>query len=82
MMDYGFGLWGMGGGFGMLLGLVFWLAVAGLVMWGLSARLEPRGRADREDALEIVRRRFARGEISQAEFEVARRALTNDPARL
>jgi uncharacterized membrane protein len=80
MMDYGYGLWGMGGGFGMLLGLAFWLAVIGLVMWGLRALLEPRERTGREDALEIVRRRLASGEISQAEFEVARRALTINPA--
>ena len=77
-MGYGYGMWGMWGGFGMLLGLVFWLAVIGLVVWGLHVLLEPRDRTVREDALEIVRLRFARGEISQAEFEVARRALTED----
>ena len=37
MMGYGYGMWGMWGGFGMLLGLVFWLAVIGLVVWGLRA---------------------------------------------
>jgi uncharacterized membrane protein len=78
MMGYGYGMWGMWGGFGMLLGLVFWLAVLGLVVWGLRALLEPRERTVREDALDIVRRRFASGEISQSEFEVARRALTHD----
>ena len=78
MMGYGYGMWGMWGGFGMLLGLVFWLAVIGLVVWGLRARLEPRERTVREDALAIVRRRFASGEISQSEFDVARRALTDD----
>jgi uncharacterized membrane protein len=78
MMGYGYGMWGMWGGFGMLLGLVFWLAVIGLVIWGLRALLEPRERTIRQDALGIVRRRFASGEISQAEFEVVRRALTDD----
>lgn len=78
MLGYGYGLWGLGGGVGLLPGLVFWLAVIGLVIWGLRALLAPRDRADREDALEIVRRRFARGEISQGEFDVARRALTED----
>ena len=46
-----------------LLGMV-WLIVAG-----------SRGRGPREDALEILRARFARGEISQEEFERARDAL-------
>ena len=78
MMGYGYGLWGMWGGFGMLLGLVFWLAVIGLVIWGLRALLEPRDRTVREDALKLVHRRFARGEISQAELEMARRALVDD----
>ena len=77
-MGYGYGMWGMWGGFGMLLGLVFWLAVIGLVIWGLRALLEPRDQTVRENALEIVSRRFARGEISQAEFEVARHALADD----
>lgn len=80
MMGYDYGLWGVAGGSGMLLGLVFWLAVIGLVIWGLRALLEPRERTSREDALEIVRRRFASGEISQAEFEVARRELTTNLA--
>ncbi|MCC6175573.1 MAG: SHOCT domain-containing protein [Chloroflexi bacterium] len=77
-MGYGYGMWGMWGGFGMLLGLVFWLAVIGLVVFGLRALMTAQDRGAHEDALEIVRRRFARGEISPAEFEVARRALTED----
>ena len=80
MMGYDYGLWGIGGGLGMLFGPVIWLTVIGLAIWGLRALLEPRERTVREDSLEIVRRRFASGEISQAEFEVARRALTSGPA--
>jgi uncharacterized membrane protein len=77
-MGYGSGMWGMWGGFGMLLGIVFWLAVIGLVIWALRALLAPRERKAGDDALTIVAGRFARGEISQAEFELARRALMTD----
>ena len=78
MMGCDYGMWGMWGGYGMLLGLVFWVTVIILVIWGFRALLQPRDRTVREDTLEIVRRRFASGEISHAEFEVARRALTDD----
>jgi putative membrane protein len=74
----------MMGGFGMMAGMgwlgilamvLFWLGVILLIVWGLSA-LFPGQRRDVElDALEILRRRFARGEISREEFEHARQAL-------
>jgi uncharacterized membrane protein len=80
MMGYGHGLWGMGGSFGALLGLTIWLGVIGLLIWGLRALLEPREQGVGDDALTLVAGRFASGEISQAEFELARRALTTDRA--
>lgn len=63
------------GWLGVLTMLLFWLGVIALVMWGVS-NLFPRQPLDTEpDALEIVRRRYARGEISREEFEQAREAL-------
>jgi putative membrane protein len=66
-------LWGIGM---MLMMLVFWgLVVAGLVLalrWLLS-----QGRESRSDsALEILRQRYARGEINREEFEAKRRDLS------
>lgn len=49
-----------------------WAFVLVLVVWLLVR--EPR-RADREDALQTLRGRLARGEISLDEFERARRLL-------
>ena len=56
-------------------GAVVWLAVVVLFVWGMSALFARRTSSPQMDALEILRRRFAAGEISAAEFETARRVL-------
>lgn len=64
-------------GWGMTLGGWLWIGiwiVALLVMIWLIVG-GSRDRAPREDALEILRARFARGEISREEYEQARDAL-------
>ena len=72
-------MWGMWGawGFGMMLMmLVFWgLVIVGLVL-GLRW-LVTQGRESRSDtALEILRQRYARGEIDKEEFEARKRDLS------
>ena len=71
-------MWGMWGvwGLGMLLTmLAFWVVViVGLV--ALVRWLTAQGRAPRTDtALEILRQRYARGEINKEQFEAMRRDL-------
>jgi putative membrane protein len=72
-------MWGMWGawGFGMMLMmLVFWgLIIVGLVL-GLRW-LVSQGRESRSDsALDILRQRYARGEIDKEEFEAKKRDLS------
>ncbi|HUF77062.1 MAG TPA: SHOCT domain-containing protein [Longimicrobiales bacterium] len=66
------GAWGIGM---MLLMLVVWgLVIAGLVLgirWLMTQGGAPRG----DRALEILRERYARGEINREEFEARRRDL-------
>lgn len=72
-------MWGMWGAWGvgmMLMMLVFWgLIIVGLVLgirWLLS-----QGRDSHADtALEILRQRYARGEIDKEEFEARKRDLS------
>jgi len=62
---------GLGGWLWMVLGVV--LVV--VVVWALVAAVAGRDRPAAEDAGQILRARFARGEITQAEYEQARRLL-------
>ena len=68
-------MWGAGGLVMMFMMLVFWgLVIAGIVLairWLVS---QGHGRAH-DSALEILRERYARGEINREEFEGRRRDL-------
>ncbi len=67
--------YGMGYGFGIL-GPIFWiLVIIGLVL--LIKYLWESGGAKREQesALEILKKRYARGEISKEEFEEKKKDL-------
>lgn len=71
MMDYG-----DMGSFGwawMTAGLVFWVAAVAFIAWAVGQF--GRGRSTPEDAEEILRRRYAGGEIDDKEFESATRTL-------
>lgn len=79
MMGYG---WHMGGGLGMVL---FWLAIIVLViLLARGGRLggwlgsSDSGRPRRDKALDIVRERFARGEIDLEEYERRKAALERE----
>ena len=69
------GLWGAWGIGMMLFMLLFWgLVIVGVVLgirWLLSQGKESRS----DSALEILRQRYARGEINKEEFETRKRDL-------
>ncbi len=56
------------------LGLLLMVAVAALVIVGIVLAIRASGRS-MDDPIEILRRRFARGEISADELEQAKLAL-------
>ncbi|MEE9203470.1 MAG: SHOCT domain-containing protein [Nitrospirales bacterium] len=62
-------------GFGMLFMALFWVAlIVGVVL--VVKRLMGQGGASREDsALDILKKRYARGEINKQEFEERKRDL-------
>jgi putative membrane protein len=78
MMAYGGG-WGMGSGMGIGT-LLFWgiivVAIVLVLVGPLSATHHsntPAGQSD--DALEILKKRYARGDIDKTEFDAKRRDL-------
>lgn len=70
--------WGMF--FFMLLNAVVWIAIVGLLVWALTRWLSSRTPTTRDpsagpSAMEILRMRYARGEIDADTFERMRRQL-------
>lgn len=75
-MHDGMGLWMVFGGIFMLL---FWGAVVALVVWGMNQlRGNRSSNTDvslRHTPLDIAKERYAKGEISQEEFEQIKKNL-------
>ncbi|MBW1697616.1 MAG: SHOCT domain-containing protein [Deltaproteobacteria bacterium] len=74
------GSWGMGW-FGMIFMMIFWvLVIVGLIFlikWLIQASRSPGGteRHSSLRALDILKERYARGEIDKAEFEAKKKDL-------
>ncbi len=73
MMGY-YGGYGLLGGLGMGLGMILWVVLVALVVWAVVALFRRTGRAE-EAPLESLKRRYARGELSEAEFQQAQERL-------
>lgn len=70
--------WGWAMGSWMLGGLVLTIGVVVLIVWlvvTVSRRADDRGRGPQQTPLDILRERYARGEITAEEFEQAKRNL-------
>jgi len=72
MMGGGYGLFG---GLGMGFGAIIWIVVLGLIVWAVVALFNNRTTLRQDSAIEILKQRYARGELSKAEFEQAKRDL-------
>ncbi len=70
----------------MLVRLLLWGVLLSLLVW-FAVRLFSRGRGDarpgatRDSAEEILRERFARGDVSAEEYEKSMKALRETPSR-
>ncbi len=76
----------MGFGFGFPFMFLFWILIIGLVVWaivqlasrsnGSTTNHQGVGRTSTQDtALEVLKQRYARGEITKSEFDEMRRDL-------
>ena len=75
LMMSGYGMMAGLGWFGMIVMALFWVGVVLLVVWGLSNAFTTRPPRIEPGAEEILKQRFARGEISREELVQAREAL-------
>ena len=75
-MMYGYSVWWI---LGMGMMVLFWVTILLLAVW-VVRRLFPRERrSGRDQVLETLQQRYARGEISAAEYEQARARLEEIP---
>ncbi len=79
--DYGMMGPGMMGGFGtMFLMPILWIVILGLIIWVVVAALHKPGEADStaykaDSPMEILKRRYAQGEIDKEEYEAKKKDL-------
>lgn len=64
------------GGLGMVVGMFFWVGLILLVVWAAVRLFSGGPRESQDTALEILSRRYARGEITQAEYLQAKKDLS------
>ncbi len=74
---------GIGWG-GMWLGGIFWLVIIGVVIWAVITFVNNNRYGNRdyyyprqESALDILKKRYAKGEITKEEFERMKRDLNS-----
>jgi len=75
-MMYGFSGWWL---IGMSMMVLFWIAIILLVIWVVRSLFPRQMSSGHDRALEILRQRYASGEISAAEYEQALARLEPTP---
>lgn len=81
MMWFGHGGLGLLGGLGWFLGgglltVLFWGAVIGLIVLALRSRRDYPARQASSSALDALNTRYARGEITKAEYDQIRQDIS------
>lgn len=78
MMGYGFGgpLGWLGMGFGMIIQLAFAVLIIMAAVWMFKAVFRGGHQAERQtDAIEILKERYAKGEITSEEYQRMKKEL-------
>jgi putative membrane protein len=77
--DFRYGMmngFGFGGIIPMILTILFWVAIIALVVWLISGFVSrTNSQPPAESALDILKKRYARGEITKEQFDEMRRDL-------
>jgi putative membrane protein len=62
-------------GFGMMFNMFMWIVIIGFSIYGLAMLIMKPFEKKSDDALAILRERFARGEIDEVEFQEKKQTL-------
>lgn len=80
-MCFGFGCfggWG-GAGFGWMWSMpILWLAFWIFIIWIIVQAIRPQAKQSDEDSLKILKRRYAKGQISKKEYLQMKKELEED----
>ena len=55
--------------------IIFWVGIIILVVWGVTKLIKTGKSANSTSALDIAKERYARGEITKAEFDQIRKDI-------
>ena len=75
---YGFHGMGCGIGWGMGFGWIIGIALLALIIWGIVKAVNYNNKLQKDNnksALDILKERFAKGEISKEEFEAMQKII-------
>jgi len=69
-MGYGFGGGSFGGGYlGMFMGIIIWALIIAGVVWLVIRLTKDKQESSQQNPEEILKARYAKGEIDKKEFE-------------
>jgi putative membrane protein len=63
-------------GWGMVVNMVFWILIVGLVIYAILSVITKPFEKKKDQAVQILRERYAHGEITEEEWKQKREALT------
>lgn len=75
MMNYWFGGMGWWMFFGFILFILFWGGIIWLIVWAIRRATDRSGGSTAQNAMDIAKTRYAKGEITKEQYEQIKKDL-------